>query len=570
MGEGNIDYDNGYSNGMSCRWAINCSNGTVPTISFNTFNTERNFDFVNIYDGDSTSDTRLARHHGSSTPPDVCSSGSDMLIRFTTDGSVTRSNGPFNADVTCGPPPPPPPPPPPECPSGAAIEVGMSIQVRPSVAYPSYGWGSVNHGDCGTVTSISSYVRVSFPSHSSWAAASDEMEQCGGCPRPEPEGEQSGSWSASIWDGELVDDPTWNGGYGLCPTYQANHANTGWCVSDGACAPCALSCAAECGSAPAPAPAPAPAASSRDAVPDSWIQVADRYCGSSGDIASYSTAAEALSACESDASCLYISDGQCNNEGAWETCSNDGQTSSSGSCMYQQPAGGSHVPEPEPEPELDVCMTHDLMVDWVGGFHASGHAVFGATETSITELEDLTVAIADPLDGCMGTHTGLDGTGFGDGRATEVGSADWVGTFADGSMTGKIALIRRGACYFTSKAINAQNAGAVAAIIYSDHRPGTVVMGGPEVGVTIPAIYIEGTHGDALNAAVTADPDTVVSIHCGDVHTNAAELDQSGSWSASSWDDSAGRRALSGGDQEWTRELNNDVDDNVDEPNHSV
>jgi hypothetical protein len=38
----------------------------------------------------------------------------------------------------------------------------------------------------------------------------------------------------------------------------------------------------------------------------------------------------------------------------------------------------------------------------------------------------------------------------------------------------------------------------------------------------------------------------------------------------SSWDDSAGRRALSGGAQEWTRELNNDVDDNVDEPNHSV
>jgi hypothetical protein len=37
-----------------------------------------------------------------------------------------------------------------------------------------------------------------------------------------------------------------------------------------------------------------------------------------------------------------------------------------------------------------------------------------------------------------------------DGRATVVGSADWIGTFADGSMTGKVALIRRGACYLES------------------------------------------------------------------------------------------------------------------------
>ena len=228
--------------------------------------------------------------------------------------------------------------------------------------------------------------------------------------------------------------------------------------------------------------------------------------------------------------------------------------------MYQQPAGGSHVPEPEPEPELDVCTdVADLMVDWVGGFHASGHAIFGATETSIAELEDLTVAIADPLDGCMGGASGA-----------AADPANIVGTFADGSMVGKVALIRRGGCYFTSQIINSQNAGAIAVIIYNDHRTGTVTMAGPEVGVTIPAVFIEGTHGDALNAAVTADPGTVVSIHCGDVHTNAAELDQAGSWSASSWDDSAGRRALSGGAQEWTRELNNDVDDNVDEPNHSV
>jgi hypothetical protein len=99
-----------------------------------------------------------------------------------------------------------------------------------------------------------------------------------------------------------------------------------------------------------------------------------------------------------------------------------------------------------------------------------------------------------------------------DGSAADP--ANIVGTFADGSMAGKVALIRRGACYFTSKTINSQNAGAVGVIVYNDHRPGTVTMSGPEVGITIHAMFIAGTDGDALNAAVTADPTTTVHIHC--------------------------------------------------------
>jgi hypothetical protein len=39
-------------------------------------------------------------------------------------------------------------------------------------------------------------------------------------------------------------------------------------------------------------------------------------------------------------------------------------------------------------------------------------------------------------------------------------------------------------------------------------------MGGPNVGITIPSIFILGTDGDALNAAVTADPTITGSIHC--------------------------------------------------------
>ena len=150
-----------------------------------------------------------------------------------------------------------------------------------------------------------------------------------------------------------------------------------------------------------------------------------------------------------------------------------------------------------------ICNAEDMVVDWTGGFHASGHAVFdgygGVHDATLTA--EAQVVIADPLNGCVGDETG-------DGLASPTGLANAA------DMPGKIALIRRGVCYFTTKVINAQNAGAIGAVIYNDDRPGTVVMSGPEVGITIVSIFIEGAFGDALNAAVTADPTTIVSVHC--------------------------------------------------------
>jgi hypothetical protein len=152
------------------------------------------------------------------------------------------------------------------------------------------------------------------------------------------------------------------------------------------------------------------------------------------------------------------------------------------------------------------CATEDLVLDWSGGMHASGHAAFtGVSQEHVSLTTNaLTVIVAEPLDGCMG---GADGQ--------PAAEADLTGNFVNNGMAGKIALIRRGVCFFTTKTINAQNAGAIAVIIYNDHRPGTVVMGGPDVGITIPAIFIEGTVGDTLNEAVTADPTMEVSMHCG-------------------------------------------------------
>ena len=114
----------------------------------------------------------------------------------------------------------------------------------------------------------------------------------------------------------------------------------------------------------------------------------------------------------------------------------------------------------------------------------------GGQDLDSVNFDNVVVSIADPLDGCVAlTNT---------------------------DMAGKIALIRRGVCTFTSKILNAQTAGAVAVILYNDHRAGTVVMGGTEPLITIPSVFMDLTEGAALNAAVTADATTAVSIHCAD------------------------------------------------------
>jgi hypothetical protein len=72
-------------------------------------------------------------------------------------------------------------------------------------------------------------------------------------------------------------------------------------------------------------------------------------------------------------------------------------------------------------------------------------------------------------------------------------------------VAGKIALIARGTCGFTVKALNAQQAGAVAVII-SDNAAGgpPAGLGGTDPNVTIPAVRITLADGDRLRTALSA------------------------------------------------------------------
>jgi hypothetical protein len=73
-----------------------------------------------------------------------------------------------------------------------------------------------------------------------------------------------------------------------------------------------------------------------------------------------------------------------------------------------------------------------------------------------------------------------------------------------GSMSGKIALIRRGSCSFESKVVMAQNAGAIGAIIMNNVAGGGVInMAGDGSGALIPSVMISKEDGDLLIANLT-------------------------------------------------------------------
>lgn len=87
-------------------------------------------------------------------------------------------------------------------------------------------------------------------------------------------------------------------------------------------------------------------------------------------------------------------------------------------------------------------------------------------------------------------------------------------TIAANTMIGKIAFIYRGNCEFGAKALNAQNAGALACIIVNNVTGGPVGMGAGAVGasVTIPVFMISKEDGDLINAEMNAGQTVTATI----------------------------------------------------------
>ena len=72
------------------------------------------------------------------------------------------------------------------------------------------------------------------------------------------------------------------------------------------------------------------------------------------------------------------------------------------------------------------------------------------------------------------------------------------------NVGGNIALIDRGTCNFTVKVKNAQNAGAIAAIIVDNVAGGVAGMGGTDATIAIPSVRITLADGTAIRANLPA------------------------------------------------------------------
>ncbi len=69
-------------------------------------------------------------------------------------------------------------------------------------------------------------------------------------------------------------------------------------------------------------------------------------------------------------------------------------------------------------------------------------------------------------------------------------------------ISGKIAVVDRGDCFFTEKVKSAQNAGAVAVIVVNNQPNGLPPMGGDDPTISIPSAGISQADGDLIKAVL--------------------------------------------------------------------
>ena len=149
-----------------------------------------------------------------------------------------------------------------------------------------------------------------------------------------------------------------------------------------------------------------------------------------------------------------------------------------------------------------------FLFDPVPNFTVTTPAAFAGKKTAVESAFSTANKIAD-----KGPITG-----------NEVLLNDAVGGLHEGcgaisnasALAGKVALIDRGTCSFTVKVKNAQNAGAIAAVMV-DNVPGEypIIMGGTDNTIVIPAVMVSFETGDSMKSYLAASTPVGVSMKKG-------------------------------------------------------
>jgi len=155
-------------------------------------------------------------------------------------------------------------------------------------------------------------------------------------------------------------------------------------------------------------------------------------------------------------------------------------------CPDGQVHHGGDCPE-DGDTSCGACFVDEVVLDWSDGTHETSYANFG--HQIITPVT-APVVLSDPLDGC-GEEVTVD-------------------------ATGSFLLVQRGTCTFVEKALNGQNAGALAVLIYNNVVGGPMDMVGQDEGaITIPVISLAMDHGEAIAAILEAGSEDVsATIGC--------------------------------------------------------
>lgn len=150
---------------------------------------------------------------------------------------------------------------------------------------------------------------------------------------------------------------------------------------------------------------------------------------------------------------------------------------------------------------------------WAGGAPGVGEEVISVA--SVENAKAQVPAISISPDGTAMRYWAGTGSPPVPGAGSEplartgtiASAADACEPLEPGSLTGKVALIRRGTCTFVTKGQHAAAAGATAVVIYNN--AGGLDLGIDTTGVPVPAIYIGQQDGELINARLDEGPVTL-------------------------------------------------------------